>query len=105
MRKGNQLLTGVAFLALTGTVPATALAAPLCVGCTGTQGWGVDFNPATGKTVFVFPGKRQIIADPVGNTETITRRNGTVVVKQFPAGSRRGGPAMALARFFYARNP
>lgn len=105
MRKTNHLLAGAAFFALTGTIPTTALAAPLCVGCTGTQGWGVDFNPATGKTVFVFPGKKQIIADPVGNTETITRRDGTVVTKTFPAGSRRGGPAMALARFFYARNP
>ncbi|MGB7289412.1 MAG: hypothetical protein WBC62_04845 [Candidatus Macondimonas sp.] len=105
MRKTNHLMTvGAALLAL-AVVPSTAMAAPFEVGSTGTQGWGIDFNPATGKTVYVFPGKKQIIADPVANTKAVTRRNGTVVTKQYPEGSRRGGPSMGLARFFLSRSP
>lgn len=104
MRKTNRLMTGAAFLALAATIPATAMAAPFEVGSTGTRGWGVDFNPATGKTVYVFPGQKQIIADPVNNAKTVTRRGGTVVTKDYPAGSRRGGPSMGLARFFYNRS-
>jgi hypothetical protein len=102
MRKTNHLMAGTALLALAAIIPATAMAAPFEVGSTGTRGWGVDFNPATGKTIYVFPGKKQIIADPVANTKTVTRRNGRVVTKEYPAGSQRGGPSMGLARFFFA---
>ena len=105
MRKMNQLMTGAALLVLAATMPSTAMAAPLEVGSTGTQGWGIDFNTSTGKTVYVFPGKKQIIADPSSNTKTVTRRTGTVVTKQYPEGSRRGGPSMGLARFFLSRSP
>lgn len=105
MRKTNHLMAGAALLALAATIPSTAMAAPLEVGSTGTQGWGIDFNPATGKTVYVFPGSKQIIADPVANTKTVTRRDGSVVTKQYPAGSRRGGPSMGLARYFLSRSP
>ncbi|MGB3133344.1 MAG: hypothetical protein WBB04_02060 [Candidatus Macondimonas sp.] len=105
MRKTNHLMTvGAALLAL-AVVPSTALAAPFEVGSTGTRGWGIDFNTSTGKTVYVFPGKKQIIADPSSNTKTVTRRTGTVVTKQYPEGSRRGGPSMGLARFFLSRSP
>ena len=83
---------------------APASAAPVEFGGTGTRGYGIDFNPATGKTVFVFPGRKQIVADPVTNTKTVTRRDGVVVTKQYPEGSRRGGPAMGVARFFYSRS-
>jgi|GEM_PF-2203915 len=105
MRRTNHLMAGAALLVLAATIPTMAMAAPLEVGSTGTRGWGVDFNPATGKTVYVFPGKKQIIADAANNTKTVTRRNGTVVTKQYPAGSRRGGPSMGLARFFLSRSP
>lgn len=106
MRKTNHfLMAGAALLVLAATIPTTAMAAPLEVGSTGTQGWGIDFNPSTGKTVYVFPGSKQIIADAANNTKTVTRRNGTVVTKQYPAGSRRGGPSMGLARFFLSRSP
>ncbi len=98
-------LVGALALAGVAAFAAPASAAPFEVGSTGTQGWGIDFNPATGKTVYVFPGRKQIVADPVTNTKTVTRRNGTVVAKQYPEGSRRGGPSMGLARFFLARNP
>ena len=104
MRRTNHSMAGAALLILAATVPATAMAAPFEVGSTGTRGWGIDFNPATGKTVYVFPGKKQIIADPVTNTKTVTRRTGTVVTKQYPEGSRRGGPSMGLARFFLNRS-
>lgn len=105
MRKTNHLMTvGAALLAL-AVVPSTAMAAPFEVGSTGTQGWGIDFNPGTGKTVYVFPGKKQIIADAATNTKTLTRRNGTVVTKEYPEGSHRGGPSMGLARFFLSRSP
>jgi hypothetical protein len=97
-------MAGAGLLVLVATIPTMAMAAPLEVGSTGTQGWGVDFNPATGKTVYVFPGRKQIIADPTTNTKTVTRRNGVVVAKQYPPDSRRGGPSMGLARFFYIRN-
>lgn len=105
MRKTNRMMMGTALLALTATIPATAMAAPLEVGSTGTRGWGIDFNPSTGKTVYVFPGKKQIIADPGNNTKTVTRRTGTVVTKDYPDGSRRGGPSMGLARFFHNQIP
>jgi len=94
---GVLALVGAAF-----AVPASA--APFEVGSTGTRGWGIDFNPSTGKTAYVFPGRKQIIADPVTNTKTVTRRTGAVVTKQYPEGSRRGGPAMGVARFFYSRS-
>jgi hypothetical protein len=105
MRKTNRLMVGTALLALAATIPATAMAAPLEIGSTGTRGWGVDFNPATGKTVYVFPGKKQIIADPVNNTKTTTRRDGTVVIEQYPEGSKLGGPTMGLSRFFVSHGP
>lgn len=105
MRRTNRLMAGAALLVLAATMPTMAMAAPLEVGSTGTRGWGVDFNPATGKTVYVFPGSKQIIADAANNTKTVTQRNGTVVTKQYPAGSRRGGPSMGLARFFLSRSP
>ncbi|MGB2943440.1 MAG: hypothetical protein WA914_03985 [Candidatus Macondimonas sp.] len=105
MRKTNHLMmVGAALLAL-AVMPSTALAAPFEVGSTGTRGWGIDFNPATGKTVYVFPGRKQIIADPVTNTKTVTRRNGTVVTKDYPGWRKgAGGPSMGLARFFYSRS-
>jgi len=105
MRKTNHLMTVGAALLAFAVVPSTALAAPFEVGSTGTRGWGIDFNTSTGKTVYVFPGKKQIIADPSSNTKTVTRRTGTVVTKQYPEGSRRGGPSMGLARFFLSRSP
>ena len=104
MRKTNYVMPVAALLALTATIPATAMAAPFEIGSTGTRGWGIDFNPSTGKTVYVFPGKKQIIADPVDSTKTVTRRTGTVVTKEYPEGSRRGGPTMGLARFFLSRS-
>ena len=104
MRKTNHLMAGAALLALAATIPTTAMAGQsgkvFCVGCyTGSKGLGVDFNPVTLKTVYVFGGT-QIDADPVTNTKTVTQQNGTVVIKQFPVGSHRGGPTMGLARVF-----
>ena len=99
MRKMNHLMAGAALLAL-AVMPSTALAT-FKVGSTGTRGWGIDFNPATGQTVYVFPGRKQIIADPVANTKTVTQPDGTVVTRQYPAKSKRGGPSMALAKFFF----
>ena len=98
----NHLLGGLALL-FVGSVPATVSAAPLCIGCTGTNGWGIDFNSSTYQLTIVSPGEKQIVADPGTNTETITRRDGTVVTKQY-ASKLGGGPTMALARFFYARS-
>ena len=105
MRKTNHLMAGAALLALAATVPTTVMAAPLEVGSTGTRGWGIDFNTSTHKTVYVFPGRKQIIADPVTNTKTVTRRTGTVVTKDYPDWRKgAGGPSMGLARFFLIRS-
>lgn len=104
MRKTNRLMVGTALLAL-AVMPSTAMAT-FKVGSTGTRGWGIDFNPATGKTVYVFPGKKQIIADPVTNTKTVTRRDGTVVTKDYPDWRKgAGGPSMGLARYFLIHSP
>lgn len=98
-------MMGVATLVGAAVVfSGAAWAAPFEIGSTGTRGWGIDFNPSTGKTVYVFPGKKQIIADPVTNTKTVTRRTGTEIVTEYPEGSRLGGPSMGLARFFYNRS-
>lgn len=101
MRKFKSVISGVVLLGAAAMFASPAMAG-FKVGSTGTKGWGIDFNPATGKTVYVFPGKKQIIADPVANTKTVTRRvTGRVVERQYPEGSHRGGPSMGLARFFY----
>ena len=104
MGKVSKMMGAAVLVCAAAVFSGAAWAAPFEVGGTGTRGWGIDFNPSTGKTVYVFPGKKQIIADPVTNTKTVTRRTGTVVSKDYPDGSRRGGPSMGLARFFYNRS-
>lgn len=103
MKKSNKLVGGMVVLGLVAMFSSPAMAGCGCfqVGSTGTKGWGIDFNPSTGKTTYVFPGPKEIIADPVTNTKTVTRPGGTVVSKDYPDWSHRGGPTMGLARFFY----